>query len=153
MVLIINIGFSAYVTWKTTLIFMSKCTCVTKNIYWLYIFFYCAFGLIFLVYGFLHAIHIIPGSTVIYLYLSATFFALTILFVIASFHFSEYIKTVKCDCLGQDYEHLLDLMTKLRTAAVITGILAGLGLLIYIYMYGFPKGFKPRDIMKLLRHK
>lgn len=128
---IINIVFTVYIIFKTITLIVNKCTCVTKNIYWIYIFFYLFYGLVFLGYLLLQTWGILPKSRVI-TYFSTLFVVFTILFIVASFEFTKYIKNSKCDCLNEEYKKLLDILTKIRLFAILLGVFAFIGWAIYV---------------------
>lgn len=128
---LLNIIFTVYIIFKTINIIINKCTCVTKNIYWIYIFFYLFYGLVFLGYLLLQTWGILPKSKVM-TYFSTLFVIFTVLFIVASFEFTKYIKNKQCDCLDEEYQNLLNILTKIRVFAVLLGAFAFVGWVIYV---------------------
>jgi hypothetical protein len=126
-----NLVFNTLISWKTTQLVLSSCSCVTRNIYWVYIYIYLLYGMTLGVYTLLYSFKIIEADYMVQL---MTIYALcTVVFVVASFRFTKYLKENPCVCVDDEFKRLLSIMTYLRQLAVGIGIVVLTGWLIWTW--------------------
>lgn len=122
----INILASAYMTFLTLKIAYDKCQCAVFNAYFVIIALYFFFSMVFLIYTLLIAFEKAQGYNITFLLTG--YIIVTFVFVGATYMYTKYLTSKKCECISKEYNKLLNWVTLIR---LMSAIIIGMSMLLW----------------------